>query len=259
MRKRERENPCGICGHYHKFEEGEVCGVCGHRWKTSDGEGTPARHESAFPTEVLKDFLFLGSYDNASRSEVLKTLGISRILNNSFTYHSLQRDRPLDFDGAIQFLEQCERDKSRVLVHCMSGKNRSAAIVAAFLMNSRAWRLAQSLQWVKDRRPQVQLTDASRNELLEYEQKLFGLSAEPVIPTESFASLGFGYTKPADDTQAPAFNQMTAPSIFQRVGPNDIPANFAFGAERTVGVNPQDSDNNGGTNPASTDNVMDSS
>ena len=81
MRKRERENPCGICGHYHKYEEGEVCGVCGHRWKPSDGEGAPARHESAFPTEVLKDFLFLGSYDNASRSEVLRTLSITHILN----------------------------------------------------------------------------------------------------------------------------------------------------------------------------------
>lgn len=87
--------------------------------------------------------------------------------------------------------EKCERDKSRVLVHCMTGKNRyliaceelllaftlsallrfvdeyffgthfvrSAAIVAAFLMKSRGWRLAQSFQWVKDRRPQVQLTD----------------------------------------------------------------------------------------------------
>ena len=81
MRKRERENPCGICGHYHKFEEGEVCGVCGHRWKPSVGVGTPARHESAIPTEVLKDFLFLGSYNNASRSEVLKTLSVSHILN----------------------------------------------------------------------------------------------------------------------------------------------------------------------------------
>jgi hypothetical protein len=36
---------------------------------------------------------------------------------------------------------------------------RSAAIVAAFLMKSRGWRLAQSFQWVKDRRPQVQLTN----------------------------------------------------------------------------------------------------
>ena len=100
---------------------------------------------------------------------------------------------------------------------------------------------------------------ASQDELLEYEQKLFGLSAQPVIPTESFASLGFGYTKPTGDTQAPTFNQMIAPSIFERVSPNDVPANFTFGARRTVEVKPQDSDNNGGTNPASTDNVMDSS
>jgi len=100
---------------------------------------------------------------------------------------------------------------------------------------------------------------ASQDELLEYEQKLFGLGAQPVIPTESFASLGFGYTKPTGDTQAPTFNQMTVPSIFKRVSPNDIPANFTFGARRMVEVNPQDSDNNGGTNPASTDNVMDSS
>jgi len=142
----------------------------------------------------------------------------------------------------------------------MTGKNRSAAVVAAFLMKSRGWRLAQSFQWVKDRRQQVQLTDASQNVLLEYEQKLFGPSSQPVIPTESFVSLGFGYPKPAGDTQAPAFNQMTAPSIFQRVGPNVFPLNFAFGAEGTVGVNPDNNDNGGAkANPASTDNPMDRS
>lgn len=103
------------------------------------------------------------------------------------------------------------------------------------------------------------LCAASQNELLEYEQKLFGPSAQPLIPTESFASLGFGYSKPEGDTQAPMFNQMTAPSIFERVSPNDIPANFAFGAERTAGVNPQNDNNNGGAKPASTDNLMDSS
>jgi dual specificity MAP kinase phosphatase len=81
MRKRERENPCGICWHFHKYEEGEVCGVCGHRLKLAEGEGAPARRESAFPTEVVKDFLFLGSYDNATRSEVLKALSITHILN----------------------------------------------------------------------------------------------------------------------------------------------------------------------------------
>ena len=79
MRKRERENPCGVCGHYHKYEEGEVCGVCGHRIPAST-EKTSIQ-VSAFPSEILPEFLYLGSYDNASRSELLKTQGISRVLN----------------------------------------------------------------------------------------------------------------------------------------------------------------------------------
>jgi len=83
------------------------------------------------------------------------------LYRNSFTYHCLQEDKTLQFDDAIQFLEQCEREKARVLVHCMSGKSRSAAFVIAFLMKSRGWRLAQSFQWVKERRPQVQLSDGN--------------------------------------------------------------------------------------------------
>nr|DAD23525.1 TPA_asm: hypothetical protein HUJ06_024988 [Nelumbo nucifera] len=112
MRKRERENPCGVCGHYHKYEEGEVCGVCGHRIPASSEK--LGIQTSAFPSEVLPEFLYLGSYDNASRAELLKTQGISRILNtvpacqnlykNSFTYYCLQDEKSLPFDDAIQFL-----------------------------------------------------------------------------------------------------------------------------------------------------------
>lgn len=81
MRKRERENPCVVCGHYHKYEEGEVCATCGHRIPASfEKSSTPS---SAFPSEILPDFLYLGSYDNASRAELLKTQGISRVLNVS--------------------------------------------------------------------------------------------------------------------------------------------------------------------------------
>ncbi|KAL7000001.1 Protein-tyrosine-phosphatase ibr5 [Sarracenia purpurea var. burkii] len=112
MRKRERENPCGVCGHYHKYEEGEVCGVCGHRMPAASEK--TSLQVSAFPSEILPEFLYLGSYDNASRSELLKTQGISRVLNtvpscqnlykNSFTYHCLQDAKSLPFDDAIHFL-----------------------------------------------------------------------------------------------------------------------------------------------------------
>ncbi|WZY84408.1 hypothetical protein YC2023_030792 [Brassica napus] len=83
MRKRERENPCSLCGHYHKYEEGEVCGICGHRMPDPSDVPAPQVHVSAFPSEILPEFLFLGSYDNASRSELLKTQGISRVLNTN--------------------------------------------------------------------------------------------------------------------------------------------------------------------------------
>ncbi|KAF8394399.1 hypothetical protein HHK36_020607 [Tetracentron sinense] len=79
MRKRERENPCGVCGHYHKYEEGEVCGICGQRIPRSFEK--LGLQSSAFPSEISPDFLYLGSYDNASRAKLLKTQGILRVLN----------------------------------------------------------------------------------------------------------------------------------------------------------------------------------
>ncbi|KAM7498370.1 hypothetical protein LguiA_022784 [Lonicera macranthoides] len=261
MRKRERENPCGVCGHYHKYEEGEVCGICGHRMPAVEEKGS--LQVSAFPSEILPEFLYLGSYDNASRSELLKTQGISRVLNtvpacqnlykNSFTYHCLQDDQILPFDDAVQFLDQCEKDRARVLVHCMTGKNRSPAVVIAYLMRSKGWRLGQSYQWVKERRPSVDINQAIYKQLQDYEQQVFG-STENNIPASlpSFASLGvqppsfsFGFPKPNDTVPVPvpAFNSSQTTSIFARPA-SDI-HDFTFGA------NPQ--------NPAGNDVAMDGS
>ena len=78
-RKRERENPCFICGHFHNYEGGEPCSVCGHAAAAEPAAAPPT--QSAFPTAVVQDFLYLGSYDQASRVEVLKAMGITHILN----------------------------------------------------------------------------------------------------------------------------------------------------------------------------------
>ncbi|MBA0875673.1 hypothetical protein Goshw_015885 [Gossypium schwendimanii] len=301
MRKRERENPCGICGHYHKYEEKEVCGICGHRIPlSSDKSSLPV---SAFPSLILPGFLYLGSYDNASRSELLKTQGITHVLNewgqscknisvskngirdeekmelgtvstgyafdignhncrkvdgveihsfsvfivqftvpacqnlykNSFTYHCLQDGKIFLFDDAIQFLEQCERDKARVLVHCMSGKNRSPAIVVAFLMKSKGWRLPQSYQWVKERRPSVDISQAVYQQLQEYEQKLYGSSNSSNLALLSFqpggAPLNFGLSEVKDPVPVPIpdFSNLGGASIFACLPPHE----FTFGAGQT--------------------------
>ncbi|CAH9116393.1 unnamed protein product [Cuscuta europaea] len=254
MRKRERENPCVVCGHYHKYEEGEVCPTCGHRMPGVTEKTSPI-HVSAFPSEILPDFLFLGSYDNASRAELLKTQGISRVLNtvptvqnlykNSFTYHCLQDEQKLEFDDAVEFLEECERDRARVLVHCMTGKSRSPAIVMAFLMKSKGWKLAQSYQWVKERRPVVELTQAIYQQLQEYEQQVF-VSGSGVVPLSVAAvasnppahhvppSFSFGFPKPSESASAfsvPTFNTAGATSVFTNpLLSNIAPHEFTFGA-----------------------------
>ncbi|KAJ0054669.1 hypothetical protein Pint_01923 [Pistacia integerrima] len=283
MRKRERENPCGVCGHYHKYEEGEVCGICGHRSPSSSEK--PSLHVSAFPSEILPEFLYLGSYDNASRSELLKTQGITRVLNaavkevsggfnktvpscqnlykNSFTYHCLQDDKTLQFDDAIVFLEQCEKDKARVLVHCMSGKNRSPAIVIAYLMKRKGWRLPQSYQWVKERRPSVDLTQAVYQQLQEYEQKIFGSvdTGNPPLPfvPSGLPSFNFGFTKANDPVPVPAFSSSFGTTSIFSGALNIPPQEFTFGAgqaEKNISETPF-TDNI--LNPNGSDIPMDSS
>ncbi|KAK4383678.1 Protein-tyrosine-phosphatase IBR5 [Sesamum angolense] len=129
MRKRERENPCGVCGHYHKYEEGEVCGVCGHRMPAvSDKSAASSVQFSAFPSEILPEFLYLGSYDNAARAELLKTQGITRVLNLkhfsirfiSFNLSCLVSDLPFFgfflfyWGGEVNFREQGGSEKGTI-------------------------------------------------------------------------------------------------------------------------------------------------
>ncbi|PIA36919.1 hypothetical protein AQUCO_03200109v1 [Aquilegia coerulea] len=234
MGKRERDDPCAICGHYHNYEEGEACGICGHRLTDklfSKGES----FISVFPSEILPDFLYLGCYDQASHSELVKAQGISHILNtvpssanlskNFFTYYCFQMEQNSSFEDAFLFLDKCEEAKGRVLVHCMSGNSRSAALVIAYLMKRKGWRLAQSYEWVKERRPAIHLSPAFSQQLQEFEQKVFGY-----VNLVSDKPFTFGFPKIDDANLAPAFGNLTTKSIFDDPALNIPPHEFIFGA-----------------------------
>eukprot|EP00897_Mesotaenium_endlicherianum_P001943 jgi/Mesen1/1777/ME000014S01192 len=236
MRKRERENPCYICGHYHKYEEGEVCAVCGHRLIAAAEKGP---QQSAFSTEIISNFLYLGSYDNASRAELLKAQGISRILNtvpacqnlyrNSFQYHCLKDDGNIPFDECIQFIESSRAEGARVLVHCMSGQNRSPAVVIAYLMRHKGWKLPASFQHVKDLRPSIHINSAMAQQLQDYEAEVFGSDAArtPFDPCPD-GSVTFGL-----DLTAHRASGSATPSPFgvaPSPPPPAAPSAFAFGS-----------------------------
>lgn len=62
-----------------QYANGEPCTICGHVMTTSERR----QQESVLPTAIIPGSLYLGSYDTASRSEILKAMGITHILNVS--------------------------------------------------------------------------------------------------------------------------------------------------------------------------------
>eukprot|EP00877_Chromochloris_zofingiensis_P013562 jgi/Chrzof1/845/Cz01g31050.t1 len=176
--KREREEACYTCGHYHDLEGGEPCSICGHVVSSTQSRG---QHESVMPTTIVPGFLYLGSYDTASRQELLKAMNITHILNtvptcqalykNTFTYHTVS-SAPPEFEECFAFLDQANSQDRRVLVYCMSGTSRSPTIVIGYLMKLRGWRLAESYKWVKDKRASIRISPDDTKRLIGLEMQL---------------------------------------------------------------------------------------
>ncbi|KAK1375955.1 hypothetical protein POM88_032148 [Heracleum sosnowskyi] len=86
----------------------------------------------------------------------------------------------------------------------MSGKNGPQAIVVAYLMKSKGWRLGHSYQWVKERRPSVEISQALYQQQYNFEQKIFGNTenSDPTLPVSSSSEVApafsFGFEKPND-------------------------------------------------------------
>ncbi|EEH52453.1 uncharacterized protein MICPUCDRAFT_6481, partial [Micromonas pusilla CCMP1545] len=204
MVKRERENPCFICGHYHRYEEGEVCGVCGHQppGHALDANAPP---DGAFPSEILPGFLYLGTYDHSARADALRAVGVEDVLNcvpdsqclhrNAFNYHVLSRAPTRDevhFAEAVAFFETSRARGRRCLAYCMTGTSRSASAVIAYLMHAKRWRLTRAHAHVKERRALVNLQPAAAAQLLRFEREIFGDAVVDADAPSSSPSGGFG-------------------------------------------------------------------
>jgi len=75
--------------------------------------------------------------------------------------------------------EALEQPDGRVLVHCAVGVNRSATIVAAWLMETRGWSLPQAMRYLEDRRPTVGPVQRHLQQLEAFQRQL-DASAAPL-------------------------------------------------------------------------------
>lgn len=133
------------------------------------------------PTEIL-DFLYLGSVQDAKNVSFLKKFNITQIINVSqeeyyspdpehVTVRWFYAEDTCDFDiqkyfsttekilstaRRLFFAEKDLRRRERVLVHCQKGRSRSATIVLAHLIRSNGWSVAEALEYVSNKREQVE-------------------------------------------------------------------------------------------------------
>lgn len=153
----------------------------------------PAPVKTSDPTLILEPFLYLGSAYGNRNTNLLDYLGITHVLNmamelpmnpdlynerfkfihiladDSYTYNIRK-----DFDLAFQFIDDARATGGKVLVHCMMGISRSAAIVIAYLMNRYGMSLHDAYSYVKLLRPEIGPNSNFMKILEYYEYELRG-------------------------------------------------------------------------------------
>lgn len=151
----------------------------------------PLLLNTSIPAEVVEK-VFLGGLDSATNMPLLQHLRITHIIlaigempphfPKSFSYLVLHdaKDSPnfdfsVYFDECAQFIDSAVSSGGGVLIHCRAGVSRSPTIVIAYMMKYHRMRFAEALDIVTSKRAQALPNTGFREQLLQYEIKLFDM------------------------------------------------------------------------------------
>ncbi|KAM9971317.1 hypothetical protein ACTFIW_011294 [Dictyostelium discoideum] len=119
----------------------------------------------------VTDYLYMGSETVASNLEILKSNGITHIINASyqcdnffqdnpmFEYRKLHlRDSPLEdislvFEQVIEFIERAIACNGKIFIHCQMGVSRSSCLCMLWIMKTTRCSLEEASDLVKQVRP----------------------------------------------------------------------------------------------------------
>ncbi|XP_051899343.1 dual specificity protein phosphatase 8-like [Pristis pectinata] len=140
------------------------------------------------PTQILPCF-YLGSQSDVLNKELMVQNRITHILNVSSNCpkpafipdsHFLRipvNDSYCDsllpwLNKSVEFIDTVRSMQCRVLVHCLAGISRSAAIAIAYVMRTMNLSLDDAYRYVKDRRPTISPNFNFLGQLVEYEKAI---------------------------------------------------------------------------------------
>ncbi|XP_068658878.1 dual specificity protein phosphatase 1-like [Aristolochia californica] len=136
----------------------------------------------------IEEGLFLGSVGVACNKELLKSLNVTHVL---VVAQSLEPAHPSDFiykkvevldspdtnieqyfSECFDYIDEAKRTGGGVLVHCFAGRSRSVTIILAYLMKKHHMSLAQALNFVKSKRPEISPNHGFISQLRHFERSL---------------------------------------------------------------------------------------
>mmetsp|Transcript_9083 Transcript_9083/g.8170 ORF Transcript_9083/g.8170 Transcript_9083/m.8170 type:complete len:262 (+) Transcript_9083:31-816(+) len=141
-------------------------------------------------TKIMNDFVWLGNDADSQNVKRLTQLKITHVLNcagldirndypQNIKQHIINAEDEHDFDiitsfldESFEFIDECRREKSRILIHCMMGMNRSATILIAYLMYNHDMNLLKATEYVIIRRGWILKNMAFRRQLIQYANKI---------------------------------------------------------------------------------------
>lgn len=139
-----------------------------------------------YPSEIIPDFLWLGSVESAQDKVLIESLKITHIVNATirsrrnffpeivkyFTVDILDEvseDMSSFFGPVNDFINEAERENGRVLIHCQAGISRSACLTINYVRIKNQWTLKESLEYVIQQRPEVHPNRSFMEQLIQQE------------------------------------------------------------------------------------------
>ncbi|XP_068702765.1 dual specificity protein phosphatase 14-like [Montipora foliosa] len=148
----------------------------------------------------ITDFLYIGGLAAAKMEDSLTKKGITCVINAAtespeINYESIRttriklEDNPtckigVHFDLVADKIDRVQRERGKVLVHCIAGVSRSATLVLAYLMKHQKMKLIDAHAYVKKRRPLIRPNAGFWKDLVDYERKLFHKNSVDMVESK---------------------------------------------------------------------------
>jgi protein-tyrosine phosphatase len=145
-------------------------------------------HYFTHPSKIF-DWLYLGTFKNASNFQEMRIFKIKYILNCAYEINidnlpksihychlKLTDNETTDivqyFDQAFDFIEEARKKKENILIHCQLGISRSSTILIGYLIKYMGYTTETALEFLKSKRSSVHPNSGFREQLLSYEQTI---------------------------------------------------------------------------------------